>query len=123
MKPEYDEHREERITMRAVVDAYGPEEQAMGWYDYLENELTFPFRAKCVRKRAKSALKQSECYLIIRMADEDECDDDMYVMAQFDDDELAVPLSQLELDGDIDEDTKEALLDWKYWCDQGYRFS
>jgi hypothetical protein len=30
-----DEEREERITMEAVVDAYGPEEQAMGWYYYL----------------------------------------------------------------------------------------
>ncbi len=24
--------REERITMEIIVDAYGPEEQAMGWY-------------------------------------------------------------------------------------------
>jgi len=108
--------------MRAVVDAYGPEEQLMGWYYYLENELTFPFRARCVRKRAKSALKQNEYYLITRMADEDECDADLYVMAQFDDDELAVPLSQLEPEGDINEEAQEALLDWKYWCDRGYRF-
>lgn len=27
-----DEAREYRITMEAVVDAYGPEERAMGWY-------------------------------------------------------------------------------------------
>ena len=25
--------REERIHMEAIVDAYGPEEQAMGWKD------------------------------------------------------------------------------------------
>ncbi len=30
-----DEAREARITMEAVVDAYGPDEQAMGWYYYL----------------------------------------------------------------------------------------
>ena len=30
-----DEHREERISMEIIVDAYGPEEQAMGWYYYL----------------------------------------------------------------------------------------
>ena len=29
---ERDEEREERISMEIVVDAYGPEEQAMGWY-------------------------------------------------------------------------------------------
>jgi hypothetical protein len=33
---ELDEAREERITMEAVVDAYGEDEQAMGWYYYLD---------------------------------------------------------------------------------------
>ncbi len=28
--------REERITMEIIVDAYGSEEQAMGWYCYLD---------------------------------------------------------------------------------------
>ena len=37
-----DAEREERITMEIVVDAYGPEEQAMGWYSYLEEKLQFP---------------------------------------------------------------------------------
>lgn len=40
---ERDEAREARITMEAVVDAYGPEEQAMGWYYYLADRLAFPF--------------------------------------------------------------------------------
>jgi hypothetical protein len=31
-KVERDGAREERIRMEAVVDAYGTEEQAMGWY-------------------------------------------------------------------------------------------
>lgn len=38
--------------MRAVVDAYGSEERAIGWYYYLENELSFPFRARCLRRKA-----------------------------------------------------------------------
>ena len=29
--------REERIEMEIIVDAYGPEEQAMGWYYYLDS--------------------------------------------------------------------------------------
>ena len=32
MKAERDEHREDRITMRVVVDACGSEERAMGWH-------------------------------------------------------------------------------------------
>ena len=31
--------------MEIVVDAYGLEEQAMGWYSYLEEKLQFPFTA------------------------------------------------------------------------------
>ena len=46
MSAERDEYREDRITMRAVVDAYGSEERALGWYYYLENELRIPFRAR-----------------------------------------------------------------------------
>jgi hypothetical protein len=29
-----DSKREHRIAMEIIVDAYGPEEQAMGWYYY-----------------------------------------------------------------------------------------
>jgi hypothetical protein len=39
-----DEAHEERILMKIIVDAYGPEEQAMGWYCYLEDKITFPFK-------------------------------------------------------------------------------
>jgi Calcium binding len=38
--------REERIENEIVVDAYGPEERAMGWYYYLEDKIHFPFQAK-----------------------------------------------------------------------------
>lgn len=48
-----DPDREERITMEAIVDAYGPEEQAMGWYYYLDEKLLSPFR--------QSAFKSEKC--------------------------------------------------------------
>jgi hypothetical protein len=40
-----DEERERRISMEIVVDAYGPEEQAMGWYYSLEDLEAEPRRA------------------------------------------------------------------------------
>jgi len=55
-KPKKDKEREERITMEIVVDANGPEEQALGWYYYLEDKLNFPFTAICNEKRAISPL-------------------------------------------------------------------
>ena len=32
LRVERDEERENRIHDEAIVDAYGPEEQAIGWY-------------------------------------------------------------------------------------------
>jgi Calcium binding len=47
-RPSRDQEREQRITMEIVVDAYTPEEQAMGWYYSLEDRLHFPFAARCI---------------------------------------------------------------------------
>ena len=35
-----DPDREDRIHNEAIVDAYGPQEQAISWYYYLENRST-----------------------------------------------------------------------------------
>lgn len=48
-KLERDENREERIDMEAVVDAYGEEERAIGWYYYLAENMNFPFQAQWIR--------------------------------------------------------------------------
>ena len=38
----------------AIVDAR-PEEQAMGWYYYLENKISFPFQARCIAVEGRLA--------------------------------------------------------------------
>jgi hypothetical protein len=43
-KPKKNEEREERIMMGIIVDTNGPEEQAMGWYYYLEDKIHFPLQ-------------------------------------------------------------------------------
>jgi hypothetical protein len=65
-----DDEREERIAMEAIVDCYGPEEQAMGWYYYLEGKLTFPFLARCSAQRAISPLRVGDEVEVIGMAPE-----------------------------------------------------
>src|SRR6266542_2684709 len=59
-RPAKSKAREDRIVMEIIVDAYGPEEQAMGWYYYLEDKLSFPFRAKCVAERVISPLRKGD---------------------------------------------------------------
>lgn len=41
-----DEEREHRIIYEVIVDAYDDEEQAMGWYYYMAENLVFPIKAK-----------------------------------------------------------------------------
>jgi hypothetical protein len=57
-KSKKDPAREARIENEIVVDAYGPQEQATGWYCYLESNLSFPFRARCIKSNVVSPQKR-----------------------------------------------------------------
>jgi len=119
-KPKKDPVREERIENQAVVDAYGPEERAMGWYYYLENRIRFPFQARCLASQVVSPLRKGEAVEVRRLAPEEACSSDMLVLIRWQGRNLAVPLSQL-VAIDADESTAEAIGDWHYWVAQGYR--
>lgn len=120
-KAKRDEEREERIEMEIVVDANGPEEQAMGWYCYLENELHFPFRAKCIAQRAISALRKGQEVEVVELAPGEECEHEMFVGVAWEGRTLAVPLSQLAIIK-ADKATAQAVEDWHYWVARGYEF-
>jgi hypothetical protein len=116
-----DEAREHRITMEIIVDAYGAEEQSLGWYYYLEDALGFPFLANCVGRRAISSLQVGDEVEVIGMAPESECEHEMFVMIRWEKEGLAVPLSQLKPIA-ADAKTNEAVEDWHYWTGMGYEF-
>jgi hypothetical protein len=128
-KIERDAAIEERIRMEIVVDAYGPEEQAMGWYYYLQDTMQFPFTASCISKRRISPLKGGQTVEVVGMAPEDECEREMFVEIDWEGDLLAVPLMQLEA-SEADEETQQATLsetakpnaDWHCWVNRGYEF-
>jgi hypothetical protein len=118
---ERDEAREERISMEIVVDAYGPEEQAMGWYYYLDDTLNFPFKARCIAERRISPLELGEEVEVSGLLPEDECRHEMFVEIRWAGRALGVPLRQLEA-LDVDDKTQEAIEDWRYWVARGYEF-
>ena len=120
-KPKRDRLREERIHNEVIVDAYGPEEQALGWYYFLEDKLRFPFPARCISAIVVSPLRKGETVEVLRMAPEDACAGDMLVLIRWQGRNVAVPLSQL-VAIDADESTIEAIGDWHYWLAQGYCF-
>jgi len=112
--------RENRIAMEIIVDANGPEEQAMGWYYYLKDNLHFPFTATCVAERTISPLHKGDDVEVLGMAPEEECQHEMFVMMRWERRGLAVPLSQVKPIAAANKDTKEAVEDWHYWVKQGY---
>src|SRR5262249_31610974 len=113
--------REERIHNEIIVDAYGPEEQALGWYYYLENPIQFPFTARCIAAKVGSPLRKKETLEVLRLAPEHSCAHDMLVLIRWHSRNVSVALSQLTAD-DADESTTEAIADWHYWLSQGYCF-
>lgn len=54
-----DEKREKQIAMEIVVDAYSPEEQAMGWYYYLQDTMQFPWQVRRRNKRSQIGITGS----------------------------------------------------------------
>jgi len=117
---ERDEEREDRISMEAIVDAYGSEEQAMGWYYYLGDKIQFPFEARCIRERKISPLRVDENVRVAGMVSENDCLNEMFVEIEWSGRTFGVPLSQLE-GIEVDENTEEAISDWHYWVGRGYR--
>jgi hypothetical protein len=112
--------REQRIRDEIIVDAHDSEEQAMGWYYYLDEKLVFPFTATCIAAREISPLRKGDEVEVWGMASEDTCRHEMFVMMRWERPGLAVPLSQLKPISNTDKNTREAVDDWHYWMNQGY---
>jgi Calcium binding len=116
-----DDERENRIAYDIVVDAYGEDERAMGWYYYLQDTLSFPFKACCTESRSISVLDEGETVTVLEMAEEEDCMEEIFVLVQWKKKQVAVPLAQLQGIG-VDEDTQQAIDDWHYWLDRGHEF-
>ena len=55
-RPTKDNEREECIQMEIIADAYGPEEQALGWYYSREEHVHVPFAARCIAQHSASLM-------------------------------------------------------------------
>ena len=120
-KRDKDEDREERIMMEIVVDCYGEEERAMSWETYLGETLQFPFQAQCIETRRVSPLEEGEKVQVTDMVPMEDPPSEFFAEIEWGGRTMGVPLSQLE-GVDVDEETKEAIEDWRYWKQRGYGF-
>jgi hypothetical protein len=113
-----DETRERRIEMEIVVEASSAEEQALGWYDYVENTLQVPFLARCVAERAVSPRRVGDEVEVVGVAPEEECGHGMFVLTPWERRTLAVPLAQLA-GITADAPSERAIEDWRDWVERG----
>jgi hypothetical protein len=107
--------------MEVVVDAYDEYEQAMGWYYYVADGLEFPFQAQCMAKKSMSPLKVNDVVTVVGVADAEDCESQIFVTIEYNEDQLAVPLAQLEIIDDKP-DSKTIIEDGHYWIGRGYEF-
>lgn len=122
--PAEEPEREERIINDIIVDAHGEEERAMGWYYYLQDRIVFPFSAVCDIERETSPLAEGDTVKALGMAGEEVCGREIFVRIAHTGKkrDMAVPLMQLVPSDDVDDDTREAIEDWRYWMNMGYDF-
>ena len=90
-------------------------------FNYLQDGLKFPFKARCIQKRSTSPLKKEDIVEVIGMGKGDDCMHDIYVNIKWDDDVLSVPLSQLE-GIKPSRKSKQVMDDWQYRTKRGYQF-
>jgi hypothetical protein len=116
-----DPAREHRIIYEIIVDAYNEDERNLGWYYYLDGALAFPFKATYIDERQVSSLTVGDEVEVVGMADEDECRAEMFVLVEWEAEEIAVPLAQLHVIRGKGK-TVQAVEDWHYWQARGYQF-
>lgn len=86
----------------------------MGWHCYLDEQLAFPFKARCIAPRTISPLKKGEEVEVLAMAHADDCMREMFVLVRFAGRKLGVPLAQLEPVA-TKREARQALEEWRYW--------
>jgi Calcium binding len=90
-----DDEFDRRLSLEIIPDAYGPEEQALSWYYYLEEHLQFPFEAECVSDRSTSPLRIGDKVGVVGMPTEEDCEHEMLVNIRWSERVLAIPLLNL----------------------------
>ncbi len=116
-RPVYDREREKRLDYEVFVDAYTKEEQALCWYYYLENKITFPFQARWGNEIVEVTdmdEDSEEAGSDLRQLDSARCK--LNVLYREGDMEDIFPVLVTELEPvNADEKTQEAIADLRYW--------
>ncbi|GEO07054.1 hypothetical protein AAE02nite_47180 [Adhaeribacter aerolatus] len=110
-----EEEIEQKIYDEIIVDCYDELEASAGWYNYLEENLLFPFKATAqLKKRAGSTELQEVEILGLASRPEDFTGKDFNLQMQSGDYIFPVAYSQLS-NLRASPETLEAFTVWDYW--------
>ncbi len=112
--------RDNRIG-EITADAYDGYEVMLGWMNYLEENISFPFEAECIEKRKISPLRKGEKVTALELLSEDDSRGEFFVLIQWGGRKMGVPLAQLK-PLKVGKEAKQAIEDWQYWKARGYEF-
>lgn len=115
-----DEILDDRVQL-IVADCHDNDERAMAWFYYIAEEISYPFRAKCISEMPSSPLLQDELVEVKDIASAETCEQTIFVQISWKNRSLSVPLEQLQ-GIDVSEVTQTVIEEWRYWADQGYSF-
>jgi|TARA_B100000315_G_C14434057_1_gene521542 hypothetical protein len=118
--PTRDEILDDRVQL-IVADCHDVDERAMAWFYYVAEEISYPFRARCIVEIPSSPLLRDEEVEVQDIASAGACEHTIFVQISWHQRVLAVPLEQLQ-GIDVNEATQTVIEDWCYWANHGYSF-
>ena len=115
MRKEHDSDRENRILEEVIVDCYGEEEQLMGWYYYMADNLEFPITAtvRFALKGGKTEIKPAQ---IVDIDPKSERGNAIRLGITEGDSQRVQYVSPEDLASiDTSDENTEIINDWLYW--------
>ena len=113
------------IDYEIIVDCYDEYEMAMGWFYYLSENMSFPFKAKISVENSVGSLKKEDIVNVVELINSDEemiSIDDFKATVGIEYGEHIYDISLEMLEGiDCDMQTDEVIKVWRYDCEKNRR--
>lgn len=109
------EEIKEIIENEIIVDAYGDEEVNVGWATYMEDNLSFPFEAEYLVRKASKPNEWKKVKIIENYTNSSNYEGgEYYLSALLEDVDMIIPVEISELRNvEADEDTLDTLQIWE----------
>jgi len=110
------------IEDKIIVDCYDEYEMAMGWFYYLSDNMSFPFKAKIIAENSVGSLRKEDTVNVVELmnTDAEMSSIDTFratVGIEYEEHIYDIPLEMLE-GIDCDKETAEVIEVWRFHFQQ-----